>query len=399
MSLNLKSYKKIGIMGGTFDPIHNQHLYIANTAFNKLNLDVVIFIPTGQAPHKSNIFVTDKNDRFNMVSMAINDNENFLISDIETSLEKTSYSFETIQKIKDLNENATLYFIVGIDTLYTLHTWRNLSTVANLCKIVTFDRPNYKETKETKEVIEKFNIDVIMIDDIELDLSSTAIRQKLYNKEHVKYLIPDNVIEYINKNNLYEQNYDDDFIEKLTLDLKYNVSEKRYKHTLSVTSYADKLCDIYNENVTHSKVACLLHDFAKEMSLDKKLEYLNENNIYIDEYTKNNIDIAHGLIAKDIAKKVYNINDENILNAIEFHTTGRPNMSTLEKIVFLADKLEYTREYKNVDELRKLSFEDLDKTIVSFLEANSLYLKLKQIEDYPLGTLALDYYRKSLIKE
>ncbi len=144
MNLDLKNFNKIGVIGGTFDPIHNQHLFIANSAMEKLGLDVVVFIPTGKSPHKVFDYVTDKHHRYNMVSSAIKDNEKFMISDIETMNEETSYTFSTLQKLKSMtDDNATIYIIIGAETLYSLHTWKNIDIISKQSKFDYIKITNY----------------------------------------------------------------------------------------------------------------------------------------------------------------------------------------------------------------------------------------------------------------
>ncbi len=397
MELNLRKYNKIGIMGGTFDPIHNQHLFIANTALEKLNLDVVLFIPTGKVPHKNNLKITDKIHRYNMTSLAINDNDKFIITDIETNSDETNYTFQTLQRLREQTD-AKLYFIIGIDTLFTLYTWRNLDIVSSLCSIVTFKRPDYQEKEENKEAIAKYNLDIIPIDDVSISLSSTEIRRKLSIGESIKYIVPDNVIHYASKHNLYATYYSDEFIDKLESDIKNILSDYRYTHTMAVLTLSKQLAMHYGADVQSITVCALLHDYAKEMTKEEKIKYLTDNNLYVDEFVLGNIELSHGIIAKDIAVKKYGIKDKDMLNAIEYHTTGRPEMSVLEKILFLSDSLEPNRKFKEIPELTKLAFNDIDQAIVECIKIKLDYTKETGKLEHPLGITAYDYYSK-LIKE
>ncbi len=398
MAINLKDYKKIGVIGGTFDPIHNQHLFIANSAMEKLGLDVVVFMPTGKSPHKDFDYVTDKHHRYNMVSSAISDNEKFLISDIETTSEETSYTFSTLEKFKSMIDvDATIYFIIGADSLYSIHKWKNVDIIAKLCKIVSFNRPNYLENLESSEVIKKHNLEVIIIDDIEADISSTELRYKLYNNKNCKYIVPDSVIDYIKENDLYTQKFSEEFIEYLKEKVASNISGKRYTHTLGVLGVAKKLATIYKCDLSECTVAALLHDYAKEMKKDNMAKYIKENNLFIDDYVKKHIDLAHGLIAKDIAKKQYKIYNEDILNAIEYHTTGRPNMSMVEKIIYLADALDPNREYKSLERLTNLAFTDIDKAMLECVRGKIEYTNRSGRDEHPLSVLTYEYYKKTNI--
>lgn len=400
MNLNLKKYEKIGIMGGSFDPIHNQHLYIANLALEKLNLDVVVFIPTGKTPHKDNSHMTDKNDRFNMVNIAINDNEKFLISDLETKSTDTCYTYSTLEYFKEhMSNDSSLYLIIGFDTLDTIHTWKNLDIVSKLCKIVSVKRPNFYESKtDTDKTIKDYNLDVIILDDIAFDISSTSVRNKLLNGESVKYLIPDNVINYIEKNNLYEKIYTKDFLATMLTTVKKSMSDKRFIHTLGVCDVAVKLSSIYGENENKAYLSALLHDFQKEIPSDKKIQILKDAGIFVNEFMERNIELYHGLVSEVVIKNDYNITDNDILNAINYHTSGRPSMSLLEKIVFVADCIEPTRDYKEVDEIRLVAQSDLDLAVKKCLDIKINFSTYKKKEIMPLGIVALDYYNDLLYR-
>lgn len=396
MDINLKKFKRIGIMGGAFDPIHNQHLYIANLAKDRLNLDVVLFIPNGKMPHKDNNNVTDITHRFNMTNIAINDRDDFLISNIEMNCTDDCYTYKTLEIIKENSlENAKLFLIIGNDTLDTLHTWKNLEIVSSLATIVSAPRPNYYLQKEhTMQGLEKYNLDLIILEDVGVDISSTSIRNKLYNNDSVKYLVPDNVINYIKKNNLYSYKYSHTLLEDITKELKENLSEKRFKHTLGVLESAKHLASLYGVNEIDASISALLHDYSKEMKKDDVLKFINDNNIFIDDYFKDNLNLAHGLIGSIFAKNKFNISDENILNAIKYHTTARENMSLLEKVIYVSDCIEPNRNYESVNEIRQISEIDLDKAVIKCLEVKINFTKKGQKTLHPLSLVALNYYKE-----
>ena len=159
--------------------------------------------------------------------------------------------------------------------------------------------------------------------------------------------------------------------------IKDNIKESRYKHTLGVIETAKKLANINGVDENKAHLAALMHDSAKNMPSEKMIEILNEENIKLDLVSKESPQILHGKVGAIIAKKVFEIEDEDILNAIEYHTTGRSNMSTLEKIVYIADYIEPNRNYPGVDELREITFEDLDKGVLKGLD-NTLIFVIKE---------------------
>ena len=171
-------------------------------------------------------------------------------------------------------------------------------------------------------------------------------------------------------------------IEKLKEDLKIVLSDSRYNHSISVMNMCEALASKYNVNVKKAKLVGLMHDMAKDMTKEEKIQYVKNNNIECSLIEEKIVEILHGKIAADICKKKYQF-DEEMCTAIKYHTTGKENMTLLEKILFIADKIDETRNYEGVEDLRELAFEDLDKAI------------LKNIDD----TLIINIQKNKLILE
>ncbi|MGL5716698.1 MAG: nicotinate-nucleotide adenylyltransferase [Paraclostridium sp.] len=196
---------KIGIMGGTFDPIHYAHLATAEYVRENFNLDKVVFIPTGNPPHKAKLR-TDKVDRYNMVVLATSNNENFITSDMEINREKRTYTVDTLKELHKTYPNSEIYFITGADTICDMENWRNVGENFKLATFVAATRPGISgsEAKEKIERLEKlYNADIKAVDVPSLDISSTYIREQMKEQKSVKYLIPDDVQKYIEEKNIY----------------------------------------------------------------------------------------------------------------------------------------------------------------------------------------------------
>ena len=162
-----------------------------------------------------------------------------------------------------------------------------------------------------------------------------------------------------------------ELIERIQKDLKENLSEKRYIHSIGVMNMAVELAKTYNADVETAKIAGLLHDIAKEMPSEKKLQYVKENNIEIDEVEKINTPLLHGKIGADIARKKYGVN-EQIQKAIEYHTTTNPEIYIIAKIIYVADKIELNRKFEDYDieHERNLARQNLDDTIIYIIDSN-----------------------------
>ncbi|NMA86887.1 MAG: HD domain-containing protein [Tissierellia bacterium] len=152
--------------------------------------------------------------------------------------------------------------------------------------------------------------------------------------------------------------------------LKRDIGVGRYNHSLLVMETSVELAKFYNCSIEEAKLAGLLHDCGKFQDKTKILKTIAEFDIILDNIMEKNIALAHGPLGEFIAKEKYNIQNENVLNAIRYHTTGRENMSLLEKIVFIADLIESSRKFPGVEEMRKLAYENLNKAIILALDNN-----------------------------
>jgi predicted HD superfamily hydrolase involved in NAD metabolism len=157
-------------------------------------------------------------------------------------------------------------------------------------------------------------------------------------------------------------------IEKIEREVESFLSEDRYSHTVGVVKEALKLCDIHGEDFEKAKLASLLHDIGKSKKIDELLKVRDSSDIILKENLEKASALYHSVAGKKIASERYGIEDGDILNAIRYHTTGRPNMSRLEKIVYIADYTEPGRSFEGVEELRAISYRSLDDAMVFALE-------------------------------
>ncbi len=198
--------KRKGIFGGTFDPIHNGHLHIAYEALYKLGLDKVIFIPSGNPPHKTDKIVTDAQIRFTLVKETIENEKKFQVSDYEIKKKNLSYTYETLNFFNSLQPEIEWCFITGVDCLMEIDTWKNVHQILSQCKFVVFNRPGYNKQDieiQKRKIEEKYDKKIIFLDIPILEISSTQIREKIKKGESVSYLIPEKVNYLLNKMELY----------------------------------------------------------------------------------------------------------------------------------------------------------------------------------------------------
>nr|WP_296155378.1 nicotinate-nucleotide adenylyltransferase [uncultured Peptoniphilus sp.] len=200
---------KIGIMGGSFNPIHMGHLMMCEYMRSELGLHKVLFIPTGNAPHKRNYSVGAE-DRLTMVEIAVADHPYFDVSDLEVMETKTTYSVDTLRKLKKQYPEAEFYFFLGSDILQDLKTWKLFRELAKLTRFAVAVRPGSElETGESirREIHllkEEYGANIVLIDTPLLEISSTSLRNRIRQGKSVKYFLPDHVMSYIQKKGFYQ---------------------------------------------------------------------------------------------------------------------------------------------------------------------------------------------------
>lgn len=199
--------KKIGIMGGTFDPVHMGHLILGEKAYEQLDLDKVLFMPSGNPPHKKNREgrATDE-QRIEMVRRAISDNPHFELSLEEMHADGYTYTYHTLEKLKEKNPDTEYYFIIGADSLYNFDSWMKPERICKACTLVVASR-NYGENDDLGQQImhcaKTYNGIFLCLDIMNVDVSSQQLRQWILEGHSVRYYVPDSVISYIREQHIY----------------------------------------------------------------------------------------------------------------------------------------------------------------------------------------------------
>lgn len=334
------------IYGGGFDPIHEGHMNIARLASKQLDGDV-IFVPSHYPIWK--IESAPVKDKLEMMKLAIKDEPRFFIDEFEINSGKSfNYSIDTVKYFKDKFPNDTLYYLIGADQVNRFHQWKSPEELSSLARIIYLSRPGYVENLEN---IEKFHI--TRLNGNAIDVSSSDI------KTLRKLELDDNVLKYIEDNDLY-------FIREV----KKHISSKRYNHSLSVAHLAYKLAKYHNLDKPYKAyIAGLLHDIGKEIV--KKHEMMKK---HFPEYYDLPEFSYHQFLGVVLAKELFYIDDEEILNAIKFHATGNSNMSILDKLIYACDKIDPTRGYDSnylIDEMKK----SIENGFLVVLKENKIFLE------------------------
>ncbi|MCF8011208.1 MAG: nicotinate-nucleotide adenylyltransferase [Clostridiales bacterium] len=204
--MRAKDIKRLAIMGGTFDPVHYGHLVAAEGARHEFQLDRVIFIPSGRPPHKTSEQITDPVHRLAMVKNAVQSNAHFETSALETESDGVSYTIDTVRKVQELQPSADIYFITGADAVLQILTWKNVEEILSTCTFIAATRPGYAlESLEHRlsSLSREYINNIYTMEVPALAISSTDIRNRVFNGKPIKYLLPERVEKFISNSKLY----------------------------------------------------------------------------------------------------------------------------------------------------------------------------------------------------
>ncbi len=394
-----KNYNKIAIMGGTFNPIHIGHLVAAEAVRQELGIERVIFIPTGNSPHKENDPMYNEH-RYLMAVLATVTNPYFEVSRMEIDRTGKSYTVDTVKELRYMcSKDCEIYFITGADAIEQILTWKDPEELLSICRFVAVTRPGYDKTRLEKTINtlkKKYKGNIVFLEVPALSISSTDIRNRVVANKTIKYLVPDSVENYILKFGLYSTEFAlTPRINDINKRLHSVLTPKRFRHTQGVAEEAVRLAERYGADMEKAYYAGLLHDCAKCYTDEEKLSMCEEYNVPLDDVLMKQPDLAHSFLGAALARAEYGVDDEDIINAICYHTTGRANMSLLEKIIYIADYIEPNREFfPGLEEIRQLAYTDIDRAVEYSLRNTIDYNTNKKRIIHPLSITALEYYRE-----
>lgn len=200
------NWRKIGVMGGTFNPIHTGHLLLAQWAMEEAGLDGIIFMPTGHSYMKAANEVLEGSERLAMTRLAISGRDCFLCSDLEVNREGNTYTYETLENLQLLYPQARLYFIVGADCLFSIENWYHPEQIFRRCILLVASRsgmPMDRLEKKRQELKAAYDAEILLMAFPNIEISSTDIRERCRKGQSIRYLVPDNVREYIDGHQYY----------------------------------------------------------------------------------------------------------------------------------------------------------------------------------------------------
>lgn len=373
------------MFGGTFNPIHSAHLETAIGAKQLLGLDQLFVVVSADPPHKSVAGTVSAEERFHMVSLAVEGLDGIIPCDLEMKREGKSYTALTLEDLHAQYPDAELWLVIGSDSLQQFPGWYQPGTICNLAKIAAVPREGYEaEDAEAAEYLRRtYGASVTILDLDPPELSSTDIRNRFEKGLPVEGLLPSAVEDYLYESGLYFP----DAFRSLQAGVKACLDghEKRYKHTMAVVRRAAELASRNKIDPEKARTAALLHDAAKYLPIEQLTALSGER----AEYGS----VLHAFAGEAYVKERFGITDPEILNAIRLHSTGDADMKPLEMLLYLADLTEHTRSFPSVEELREASEKSLEYGMLKATEHILAYLKQENGPIHPATERAYTYYR------
>lgn len=355
---------RIAIYGGSYNPPHRGHLRAAKAAMETLSPDRFLLIPAKEPPHKS---LPEGSpgpaERLALTEAMARELPGAEVSDLELSMAGASYTVRTLERLRERWPEAELVFLVGTDMFLSLDTWREPERLMALASVGVFQRAG-GEKAAIEAAAEKYRraygATVYVIESEPLEISSSELRERLPRREGREYL-PEAVYEHIIRRRLYGARPDFDWLrEKAYAWLK----PKRVPHVQGTEQEARRLARRWDEDEDDAAEAAILHDITKKLERDEQLQLCERYDIITDTSETANIKLFHAMTGAALSRDLFGI-PARIESAVRWHTTGRPGMTKLEKILYLADYIEPTRHgFAGLEELRALAYEDLDAAVL-----------------------------------
>ena len=387
--------ERIGIYGGTYNPPHIGHIQAAKFAVEALNLQKLLMIPSCNPPHKTVAPGSPSpQQRLEMLNISLTGCEKIEVSDMELRRGGESYTYLTVEQLKGEYPEAELVLCMGTDMFLSFETWREPQKILQNASLAVFCRGEKGEKAQIaqkKLQLEAMGAKVYVLENPVINISSTNLRRMLAFHCADPFL-PAGVGEYIRANDLYSVNADFknlpmEQLEDVVISL---LNPNRVRHVLGCRDTSAELARIWNVDETDAARAGMLHDITKALDGPLQLTLCEQYGIMLGEFSRKNPKTLHAMTGALVAERIFGEN-KAVVDAICSHTTGKGNMNTLEKIIYVADYMEPNRDFPGVEELRYFAHTNIDKALKLGLEMTLAVLKSQEREISPESSEAIRY--------
>lgn len=373
---------RIGLLGGTFNPIHRAHVQMARIARDEAALDLVLLMVSADPPHKRVDGDVSAEERLRLVQIAIAGEERMEASDLEILRGGKSYMLLTLQELRQRYPDSPVSIIVGSDMLADLPNWYHPEEVLALADVLCVPRLgiDHNDAETAQMLSARYGARVRMLSAKAEMISSTDIRKRLMAGLPVENLMPEAVEQAV-----YEGGeYFPPELRAMQEQCRLALTPKRYHHVCGTMRAAARLAELWNQDAQKARVAALLHDCAKCLDpLTQEVLSGDETGIH---------PVHHAFAGAVLAKMAYGVTDETILRAIRLHTTGDWGMTDFDALIYAADLIEPTRTFFGVEEYRNRISMDIDGYMHYSLRRVAQLIAKKGWNTHPASTRAIAWY-------
>lgn len=357
---------KVGIFGGTFNPIHLGHIALMREMKAALQLDEIVVIPTAMPPHKDTrgSLVSGRN-RLEMCRLAVREDSFARVSDIEIERGGVSFTIDTLRQLKKQYREDELWLLMGSDMFYTVARWCEPAQIMSLCSLAVVAREENEQRsllEKKEQLVRDFNAVIEIVPASPVVVSSSEVRAGEIPADD---MLDSLVKRYIVQNGLYgrqkKQLLD---LDEITVYLKSHLSPKRFEHTLNVANEALHLAKALCAEEDIAYIAGLLHDICKEASFDEMLKLMGNSDIINNRAFLESPKVWHGYAAANFIQSEFLIFNTQIIDAVKYHTTGSADMSRMTELIYMADLISAERDYPGVQQLRAKTYNDFDAALL-----------------------------------
>lgn len=381
---------RITVFGGSFNPPHIGHIEAARAAIEELKADKMIVIPAAKAPQKE--YESDSPDalsRFAMTELAFKGAASTEVSDMELVRGGVSYTIDTLLKLREMYPGDRLFLLIGADQFLNFESWKEYRRIVEICTLAPFPRRggDMAEVRKSAEKLkERCGADVRIVEFVPTDISSTELRAILPLRRGSGYF-RDEVYSEIIKHRWYGAKPEFSWLREKAYAY---LDPKRVPHVMGCEQEAVRLAKRWGADEETAAEAGILHDITKKLKLDGQLKLCERYGIMTDIDERANYKLLHAKTGAALSRDLFGITDE-VYGAIYWHTTGKADMSLLEKIIYMADYIEPTRDFPGVQELRSMAYSDLDQAIVLGLKMSMDDLKQHGVKPHKNSIEAMDW--------
>lgn len=373
---------RVGILGGTFNPVHHAHIEMAKLAMQYASLDRVLLMVAADPPHKTVADGVRAEVRFTMTQLALVGLDGLEACDLEIQRSGKSYTAETLESYHAVHPDDELYLLVGSDMLRDFPTWYHPERITALATILCICRNGQSGGEEAaaKAIRTDFSGKVQVIPEMVSAISSTQIRADLEAGIPISALVPPAVERYVYETGIYFSRE----MQSMQRQVEKMLTPKRFRHTMGTVQSAARLAALWDVDPKKAQTAALLHDCAKYMPEKKRALYAG------DDYDI--ASVTHAFAGAVVAKTVFGVQDDEILRAIRLHSTGDAGMTKLEMTVFLADVIEPNRDFEGVEAYRCKIAEGPEEAMRFALDCTMQVVKRLNFHLHPATQRAYYYF-------